>query len=122
MSKTTNIKIGRKTYKLKFGYGVNRKLSQVYDLASYSALGQFIDGLNFGGEDLTFDQTDFIGHLIFCAISYSQGEDPIITKDEIIDGVLLSPEQLAAVLEGYMASFPKGDDAKGKQQPTRKRK
>lgn len=114
MSKITNIKIGRKTYKLKFGYGVNRKLADVYGLASYSALGTLISSLNFGGNDLTFEQTDFIGNLVFCAVSYHDGQDPDLDPGEFVDAMLGDTDQLTKVIEAYQAGFPKFDKSLGK--------
>lgn len=117
----TSIKIGRKTYKLKFGYGVNRRLSEAYKLTSYTGLGVYIEELKFGGDDLTFAQIDFIGNLIFASISYSEGVKPELDVDDIIDHLFAAPEKLVEILEAFMASIPKGDAA-GKPQPVQKRK
>jgi hypothetical protein len=122
MSNITNIKIGRKSYKLKFGYGVNRRLSKVYELTSYSALGDYIQSLKFGGDDLTFDQIDFLGNLVLAAIAYELGEDPNHTKDEVVDVLLANPETLANIMEAYMASFPKVEPTKGKPKPQPRKK
>ena len=72
MAQSTTIKLGTKNYKLKFGYGVNRRLADVYSIPSYSGLGDFIASLNFSAQatDLTFDQLNFLGNLVHAAIEY----------------------------------------------------
>jgi len=124
MSNITTIKVGRKSYKLKFGYGVNRRLADVYSIPSYSGLGEFISNLGFTEKatDLTFEQLTFLGNLVYAAISYHEGENPELTTDELVDTLLQQPDDLANIMQAFADSFPKEDDGLGKQKPNRKRK
>lgn len=123
MAQPTVIKIGRKNYKLKFGYGVNRRLADVYAIPSYSGLGDFISNLNFSDKatDLSFEQLTFLGNLVHAAISYHQGETPEITTDDIVDAVLQQPDKLENVMVAFADSFPK-DTSEGKQKPGQRNK
>jgi len=123
MAQSTTIKLGTKTYKLKFGYGVNRRLADVYSIPSYSGLGDFIASLNFSDQatDLTFDQLNFLGNLVHAAIAYQEGETPELTVDEIVDAVLQQPDKLTNVMLAFADSFPK-ETSEGKQKPGQKKR
>ena len=122
--KQPTIKIGRKTYSLKFGYGVNRMLSELYELASYSAFGEFIQNLKFGEtNDVTFPQMDFIRDLVYSAICYNEAVQPSFNKNEIVDVLQADPEALAEIMQAFVDSFPKQDvKSLGKQKQTRRKK
>lgn len=121
----TNIKIGAKNYKLKFGYGVNRRLADVYNIPTYSGLGEFIVSLDFkeNAAHLSFTQLTFLGNLVHAAISYHEGENPELSIDEVVDALLQQPEALANIMQAFADSFPKENASQGKQKkPTRKSK
>ena len=117
------VKIVNKHYTLKFGYGVFRGLSKVYKLNSFSELGKHIDGLEFGKtEDLSFDQVDFIGNLVLCAVKNSdEGSDTSFSLDDVINNVVFkTPEKLADILAAFTESFPK-DKSQRKKIPVPKK-
>lgn len=123
--KQPTIKIGRKNYTLKFGYGVNRMLSELYGLASYSALGGFMQGLKFGeAEDVTFAQMDFIRDLVYCAISYNLPDNQELTfnKNEIIDVLQQDENLIAEIMQAFVDSFPKQEGKSLGKHKTRTRK
>lgn len=123
MAQPTKIKLGKTTYTLKFGFGVNRRLSEIYKLPSYSAFGEFLAGLEFkdNAQDFTFDQLKFIGNLIWCGIAYYQNEDPQLSPDSIVDHILENPTGLEPVMIAFADSFPK-EASQGKPKPQRVKK
>lgn len=123
MAQPTTIKFGNQSYKLKFGYGVNRRLADIYSIPSYSGLGDFITSLNFSDKatDLTFPQLTFLGNLVHAAIAYQTNDVPELTVDEIVDAVLQHPNELEKIMQAFADSFPK-DNSQGKQKPGQKKK
>lgn len=119
MATALKLKIGSKSYALKFGYGSYKLLSQFYGLTTYSQLGELITKLDFGSvdKDINFEQIDFIGNLVLAAIRSEEEID--FSADDIVDELLKEPKTIEKVLTAFTDSFPK--DTK-KKATTRKRK
>lgn len=117
------VKIVSKTYKLKFGYGVLRRLSEHYNVATFEDLGDYIDGLKLSEGKLSFDGLNFISQLIIAAIEYQEDTYLGLNPDIIIDEVVFKDQdKVAEIITAFFNSFPKANEGKaGKPKPTQKK-
>jgi len=113
---TVSLKIDSTTYKLKFGYGVLKRLAHHYQKNTFEELGSHIDGLKLSEGTLSFDGIDFISQLILAAILYEDASVEI-DADYIVDAVVFKqPDVLGDVVTAFFDSFPKTDAKKKVQQ------
>lgn len=116
------VTISKKAYKLKFGYGVFRRLGDYYQVNGFQGLAQYVDQLEFGKveNDLTFQQLDFLGNLIVAAAEYGSVKPLKLDLDQVIDNVVLgTPDMLGDILTAFSESFPK---VQGKPNPATRKK
>lgn len=119
------VKIGKKAYTLKFGYGVLRRLAQHYNQKTFSEFGAYIDGLNLTSNDIGFDALNFIGELVVSAASYSVKSDVPFDSDDVIQEFVLEngvTDDLTKVIEAFFNSFAKLSENEGKQNPAKPKK
>jgi len=120
MAKSITVHVGGKTYNLKFGYGVLRRLSEALGFDSFDDLGKHIDSLKLADGALSFSALNFVGLLISSAISYGSNED--IDPDVVVDEVIFeNPDLVTEIVVAFFDSFPKGND-QGKPKPATKRR
>lgn len=116
MKNTVTIKINNESHQLKFGYGVIRNVSEIYNLKGFNQFGEFVQNLGFGEKDneLTFEQIDFLGRLILNALPFEVQSDLKYDINVLVDEVVLrQPETLPFILEAFTNSFP-GNQGKKK--------
>ena len=107
-----SVKIDKRVYRLKFGYGVLKRLAHHFQKNTFEDLGNYIDGLKLSDGTLSFDGIDFLSQLILSAIQY---EDASVEMDAdyIVDTVVFKqPDVLGDVVTAFFESFPKGETEK----------
>ncbi len=104
------IKLFGQDYKMKFGMGALRILSEIWGckgIQSTAAKFQAILPETAGETDLTFDQIDQIGDLIIAGIQNAYpGEVINLDRDEVMDQIIFDSEKLNLVIKSFMLSFP----------------
>ena len=120
-----SVTIGKKTYQLKFGYGVFRRLSREYKIQSFGELGSFIDSLELtSGKDLKFDALDFIGNLVKCSIEFNLKDQVDFDMEDVVQDLIFDPSQrdkLTEIIQSLFASFAPLIDSEKKPIPAQKK-
>jgi hypothetical protein len=101
------LKINKKNYAVKFGYGAYRRVCEHYGLKKVSGFNDLIKRFKLDKmDDPTFAQMDFIGNLVVAGV-HCADEMAAVNSDDVIDVLWVEPELLAKVMESFTDSMPK---------------
>lgn len=109
------LKLGKKSFKLKFGLGLFRILGRKWQLPGIDEVVQKIAVLDSVDGKLTFEQIDVLEAVLIAAIQYGGCEDDL-SKFDIIDEFFKDPKALDSFKDGIINSLPKAEpeDSEGK--------
>ncbi|WP_370214792.1 hypothetical protein [Mesoflavibacter profundi] len=120
------VKIEKKSYNLKFGYGVFSRIGRVYKKATFGELGAFIDGLELANsEDLKFEALDFLGNLVKVSAEYELKEDVPFEAEDVIQSLLFESkdkEKFSEIIVELFQSFAPLVESEGKANPATRKK
>ena len=107
------IRVNDKEYPIKFGYGALRKFAHSKGISEVNKVDEIFAGINF--DNMTFEQVDDIGELIFCAVEigceYYQ-KDFDLSLVHITELYFSDVDQITKAIELFAESMPK--EQKGK--------
>ena len=102
------LKLGKKSFKLKFGLGLFRILGRKWQLPGIDEVVQRIAVLDSTDGKLTFEQIDVLEAVLIAAIEYG-GSTEDISKLDIIDEFFKDPKALDNFKDGIINSLPKAE-------------
>jgi len=102
------LKLGKKSFKLKFGLGLFRILGRKWQLPGIDEVVQRIAVLDSTDGKLTFDQIDVLEQVLISAIEYGGCTDDL-SKFDIIEEFFNDPKALDNFKEGIVNSLPKSE-------------
>ena len=104
------LKLGNKSFKLKFGLGLFRILGRKWQLPGIDEVVQKIAVLDSTDGKLTFEQIDVLEAVLIAAIQYGGCKDDLSDFD-IIDEFFKDPKALDNFKDGIINSLPKNEPA-----------
>jgi hypothetical protein len=110
------LKLGDKSFKLKFGLGLFRILGRKWQLPGIDDVIQKIAVLDSVDKKLTFEQIDILEEILLSAIQYG-GYDGDTKSLDIIDSFFANPNALEEFKNALVSSLPSntaGDEDEGK--------
>lgn len=99
------LKLGKKSFKLKFGLGLFRILGRKWQLPGIDEVVQRIAILDSVDGKLTFEQIDVLEQVLISAIEYGGCTDDL-SKFDIIDEFYKDPKALDNFKDGIINSLP----------------
>lgn len=102
------LKLGEKSFKLKFGLGLFRILGRKWQLHGIDEVVQRIAVLDSVDGKLTFEQIDVLEAVLIAAIEYAGCTDDL-SKLDIIDEFFKDPKALDNFKDGIINSLPKAE-------------
>lgn len=103
-----NLKLGKKSFKLKFGLGLFRILGRKWQLPGIDEVVQRIAVLDSADGKLTFEQLDVLEDVLIAAIEYGGCTDDL-SKFDIIEEFFADPKALDNFKDGIINSLPKAE-------------
>ena len=102
------LKLGKKSFKLKFGLGLFRILGRKWQLPGIDEVVQRIAVLDSVDGKLTFEQIDVLEAVLIAAIEYGGCTDDL-SKLDIIDEFFKDSKALDNFKDGIINSLPKAE-------------
>jgi hypothetical protein len=102
------LKLGKKSFKLKFGLKLFRILGRKWELPGIDEVVTKMAVLDSVDGKLTFDQIDVLEQILVSAIECG-GEIIDLTKYDIIDEFFKNPKALDDFKEALISSLPKNE-------------
>lgn len=122
-----SIVINKKTFKLRFGLGVFKKLGEKWNLPTLLTVrNHILVTLSGMTEDVSFEQLDVINNLIVAAIECCEENTETVKVSELEDMYLSDTKNLIGIISYVMTEFaktvpqPKPTPATGKLQAPKK--
>lgn len=110
--KRLEIKIGDRTYLLKFGYGCFRHLAETWDVPGLTEIiGKFSELSNVDENNISFEQMQLFIDLAYSSV-YANGDLEEISAfngDDFGDEFLKDPKIITELMSHFIDSLPKPD-------------
>lgn len=102
------LQIGKKKYKVLFGYGALRILARKFKLKKLSELDKVFSKLNFkDNEEPSLEQMDVLVDLVMAGLQNAD-EKITLSASEVADEIFIrNPDKLQKVIQLFSESMPK---------------